>query len=75
MATSDVRAKVSVSSVTRAFGKAGIITEQLSYSNETESDNERDPGMLDVEIAHLLHSDTEDEEFDGFLWQRNKLKT
>ena len=41
----------------RSFSKAGIITD----SDET------DPGMLDVKIAHLLNSDTEDEEFDRFL--------
>ena len=29
--------------------------------------DERDPGMLDAEIAQLLNSDTEDEEFDGFV--------
>uniref|UniRef100_A0A8C5PNZ8 HTH CENPB-type domain-containing protein n=1 Tax=Leptobrachium leishanense TaxID=445787 RepID=A0A8C5PNZ8_9ANUR len=66
----DAWSKVSVSSVIRAFRKAGIITEQLSTSNETDSDNdendERDPGVLDAEIAQLLNSDTEDEEFDGF---------
>lgn len=63
----DAWAKVSVSSVVRAFTKAGIITEQPGNSNETDSDNdERDPGMLDAEIAQLLNSDTEDEEFDGF---------
>jgi len=28
---------------------------------------ERDPGMLDVEIAQLLNSDSEDEEFIGFV--------
>lgn len=61
-------AKVSVSSVVRAFTKAGIITEQLSNSNETDSDNdERDQGMLDAEIAQLFNSDTEGEEFDGFV--------
>ena len=49
---------VSVSSVVRAFMKAGIITEQqpsTGNSNETDSDNdERDPGMLDAEIAQTL---------------------
>jgi len=34
----------------------------------TYSDNgERDLGMLDVEITQLLHSDTEDKEFNGFV--------
>lgn len=51
----DAWAKVSVSSVVRAFTKAGIITEQLSNSNETDSDNdERDPGMLNAEMAQLF---------------------
>ncbi len=64
----DAWAKISVSSVVQAFMGAGIITEQLSNSNETDSDNdERDPGMLDAEIAQLLNSDAEDEEFDGFV--------
>jgi len=34
-------AKVSVSSVVQAFMKAGTITEQLSYSNKTDSDKTR----------------------------------
>ncbi len=37
----DAWAKVSVSSVVRAFTKARIITEQLSNSNETDSDNDK----------------------------------
>lgn len=64
----DAWAKVSVSTVVRAFTKAGIINEQPSNSNETESDDdERNPGLLDAAIAQLLNSDTEDEEFDGFV--------
>ena len=64
----DAWAKVSVSTVVRAFKKAGIINEQPSNSNETESDDdERDPGVLDAAIAQLLNSDTEDEEFEGFV--------
>ena len=54
----------------RSFRKARIITEQLNTDNsdEVDSDNdETDPGMLDVKIAQLLNSDTEDEEFDEFL--------
>ena len=40
--------------------KVRIITEQLSNSNETDSNNDkRDPGMLNVEITQLLNSDTE----------------
>ncbi|KAG5831790.1 hypothetical protein ANANG_G00282950 [Anguilla anguilla] len=64
----DAWAKVSVSTVVRAFMKAGIITELPGNSNDTDSDNdERDPGMLDAVIAQLLNSDTEDEEFEGFV--------
>ena len=62
----DACATVSVSSVVRAFTKAGIITEQHSDSNDSDSDEEREPGMLNPDIAQLLNSDTEDEEFDGF---------
>lgn len=71
----DAWANVSVSSVTRAFRKAGIITEQLSTgtgnSSETDTDDDEDndervPGVLDAEIAQLFNSDTEDEEFEGF---------
>ena len=54
----------------RSFSKAGIITEQLNTGNSDEAhsdSDETDPGMLDVKIAHLLNSDTEDEEFDRFL--------
>ena len=62
----DAWANVSVSSVVRVFTKAGIITEQLINSNKTDSDNdERDPGVLDTEIAQLLNADTEDQDFDG----------
>ena len=39
-----------------------------SKSNETDSDNGvRDPGMSDADIAQLLNSDIESEEFDGFV--------
>ena len=61
-------AKVSVSTVVRAFTKAEIINEQPSKSSETESDDdEKNPGLLDAAIAQLLNSDTEDEEFEGFV--------
>jgi len=44
--------------------KFRVITEQLSNSNETDSDNdEMDLGLLDVKIMQLLNSDTEDKEF------------
>ena len=69
----DAWAKVSVSTVVRAFKKAGITNEQPSNSNETESeDDERDPGLLDAAIAQLLNSDTEDEEFEGFVDSLNE---
>ncbi|KAJ1198869.1 hypothetical protein NDU88_002708 [Pleurodeles waltl] len=59
--------KVSALTVGRAFAKAGIIAEQPP-GNETDSDNdEREPGMFDGEIAQLFNSDTEDEDFDGFV--------
>ena len=54
----------------RSFRKARIITEQLNTDNIDEADSDSDetnPGMLDVKIALLLNSDTEDEEFDRFL--------
>jgi len=66
----DSWSKISVSTITRSFRKAGIITEQSNTdnSNETDSDtDETDPVLLDVKIEQLLNSDTEDEEFDGFL--------
>ncbi|XP_072769637.1 pogo transposable element with KRAB domain [Nerophis lumbriciformis] len=64
----DAWAKVSISSVVRAFTRAGLIAGQLTDSTETDSDDdERDAGMLDAEIAQLLNSDTEDEDFDGFV--------
>lgn len=51
----DTWAYISVSSVVRAFMKAGIMTEQLINNKETDLDNdERDTGVLDAEIAQLL---------------------
>ena len=47
---------------------ASFSQEKQQERNETDSDSdETDPGMLDAEITQLLNSDTEDEEFDGFL--------
>lgn len=64
----DAWVKVSVSTVVRAFMKAGIITELPGNSNDVDSDNDdRESGMLDSVIAQLLNSDTEDEEFEGFV--------
>ena len=52
----------------RAFTKAGIITELLGNSSDTDSDNDkREPGMLDAVLAQLFNSDTEEEEFEGFV--------
>ena len=70
----DAWAKISVSTIMRSFRKSGIITEQSSTRNSDERDshsNETNPGMVDVEIAQLLNSDTKDKEFNGF-WRRNK---
>lgn len=63
----DAWAKESALTVVRAFAKAGIIAEQPP-GNQTDSDNdEREPGMFDGKIAQLFNSDTEDEDFDGFV--------
>ena len=63
----DAWMKVSALTDVRAFTKAGIIVEQPP-SNKTDSDNDkREPGIFDGEIAQLFNSDTEDEEFDGFV--------
>ena len=64
----DAWADISVSTLVRAFTKAGIITELPGNSSDTDSDNdEREPGMLDAVIAQLFNSDTEEEEFEGFV--------
>ena len=68
-------AKISVSTIMRSFRKAGIITEQSSTDNSDEANSdsdETDLPMLDVKIAQLLNSNTEDEEFDRSL-EGNKL--
>ena len=47
---------------------AGIITELPDNSSDTDSDNdEMEPGMLDAVLAQLFNSDTEDEEFEGYV--------
>ena len=44
-----------VSTVVRAFPKAGIITQLPGISSDTDSDNdEGEPGMLDAVLAQLL---------------------
>ena len=64
----DAWADISVSTVVRAFTKAGIITELQGNSSDTDSDNdERQPGMLDAVLAQLFNSDTEEEEFEEFV--------
>jgi len=48
--------------------KAGIITEQLSNSNKIDWDNDHERfGRAFIETTQLLNSNTEDEEFNGFL--------
>lgn len=54
------------------MSKNGIISEQ-PHGNETDSDNEKEPGMFDGETAKLFNSDTEDEDFDGFVGE-DRLK-
>ena len=55
----------------RAFTKAGIVTELPDNSSDTDSDNddfdETEPGTLDAVLAQLFNSDTEEEEFEGFV--------
>ena len=64
----DAWADISVSTVVQAFTKAGIITELPGNSSDTDTDNdEREPGMLDAVLAQLFNSDTEEEEFEGFV--------
>lgn len=64
----DAWADISVSTVIRAFTKAGIISELPGISSDTDSDNdERELGRLDAVIAQLFNSDTEEEEFEGFM--------
>ena len=63
----DAWAAISVTTVVRAFRKAGIITELPDNSSDTDSDNdEMEPGMLDAVLAQLFNSDTE-EEFEGYV--------
>ena len=60
--------KVSVSTIVQTFMKAGIITEQLSNSNKIDWDNDHERfGRAFIETTQLLNSNTEDEEFNGFL--------
>ena len=64
----DAWAAISVTTVFRAFRKAGIITELPDNSSDTDSDNdEMEPGILDAVLAQLFNSDTEEEEFEGYV--------
>ncbi|TWW78030.1 hypothetical protein D4764_11G0001510 [Takifugu flavidus] len=54
------------STVVRAFGKAGIVTEMPDNTSDTDFD-ETELAMLDAVFAQLFNSDTEEEEFEGFL--------
>ncbi|KAK6291309.1 hypothetical protein J4Q44_G00380750 [Coregonus suidteri] len=48
----DAWADISVSTVVKAFTKAGIISELPGNSSDTDSDNdEREPGRLDAVVA------------------------
>ena len=63
----DAWAAISVTTMVRAFRKAGIITELPDNSIDTDSDNdEMEPGMLDAVLAQLFNPDTE-EEFSGYV--------
>jgi len=64
----DAWAQVSTLTVVWAFAKASIIAEQPPGSKIGSSDDdEREPDVYDGEIAQLFNSDTEDEDFDGFV--------
>ena len=63
----DAWADISVTTVVRAFRKAGIVTGLPdNSSDDTDSDDEMEPGTLDAVLAQLFNSDTEEEEFEGF---------
>ncbi|TWW59247.1 hypothetical protein D4764_06G0007770 [Takifugu flavidus] len=51
----------------RPFTKVGINAEAEPVSESDSDDEEEEFGMLDIEIAQLFNSDTEDENFDGFV--------
>ncbi|KAF4792221.1 hypothetical protein TURU_123173 [Turdus rufiventris] len=71
----DAWGEVTATTIIRGFAKADIIPGLTSNAIEsTESDNSDSEdtgdtglGSLDPTIAQLLISDTEDEEFDGFM--------
>lgn len=62
--------KISVSTVVRAFKRAGIVTELSDNHSDTEDNDdfdETEPGTLDAALAQLFSLDTEEEDFDGFV--------
>ncbi|TWW81746.1 hypothetical protein D4764_01G0015610 [Takifugu flavidus] len=50
-----------------AFAKASINVEAEPVGKSDSDDEEEELGILDIEIAQLFNSDTEDENFDGFV--------
>lgn len=60
----DVWAKVSVSTVVRAFTKAGIITELPGKGKDTDSDNDEKDAVTRTPKMKNLRD----------LWMRNELK-
>ncbi|KAF4803483.1 hypothetical protein TURU_015423 [Turdus rufiventris] len=67
--------KVTPTTITRVFTKADIVAGLTSDSIESTKTDDCDGedtgdtglGLLDAPIAQLLISDTEDEEFEGFM--------
>ncbi|KAF4803984.1 hypothetical protein TURU_011562 [Turdus rufiventris] len=73
--TLDAWHKVSATTIIRGFARADIIPGLTSNSikstethdSEGEDTGDTGSGLLDAAIAQLLISDTEDEEFKGFM--------
>ncbi|TWW67883.1 hypothetical protein D4764_02G0009240 [Takifugu flavidus] len=63
----DAWAMIPSSCIGRAFTKAGINAEAEPVGESDSDDEEEEFGMLDIEIVQLFNSDTEDENFDGFV--------
>lgn len=59
----DAWANMSAGTVVRAFGKAGIISEEPHGTDSDSDSEESEPARLD--LAQLFDSETEDEDFDG----------
>lgn len=63
----DAWANVSACTVVRALAKAGIIYGK-PHGNETGSNSDdREHGVFDKDLTQLFISDTEDEDFNGFV--------